>query len=65
MTNFSFTRLWAMIIKEFWQIKRDRPTLIMMIGIPLMQLIMFGFAINANPHNLPTALVSAVTSRVL
>lgn len=59
MTNFSFTRLWAMIIKEFWQIKRDRPTLIMMIGIPLMQLIMFGFAINANPHNLPTALVSA------
>jgi ABC-2 type transport system permease protein len=55
--TFSWQRLWAMIIKEFIQMKRDKPTLGMMVGIPMIQLILFGFAINVNPKHLPTALV--------
>ena len=57
MTHFSFARLFAIIVKEFIQTKRDRPTLAMMILLPLIQLTLFGFAINTNPKNLPTALV--------
>ncbi|MBF0496037.1 MAG: ABC transporter permease, partial [Deltaproteobacteria bacterium] len=59
---FSFRRLWAMIIKEFRQMRRDRVTFAMMIGIPLMQLILFGFAINSDPKNLPTAVLTADNS---
>lgn len=59
---FSFRRLTAIITKEFIQMKRDRVTLAMIVMIPLMQLILFGFAINSNPKNLPTALVSADSS---
>ncbi|MBU0455850.1 MAG: ABC transporter permease [Gammaproteobacteria bacterium] len=55
--NFSFQRLWAVIIKEFIQMKRDHITLAMIIIIPLMQLLLFGYAINSNPKNLPTALI--------
>ncbi len=55
----SFNRLLAMIIKEFIQMLRDKSTLGMIIGIPLMQLIIFGFAINTNPRYLPTAVVNA------
>lgn len=55
---FSFHRLWAMIIKEFIQLKRDRMTFAMMIGIPLMQMILFGYAINNDPRHLPTAIIS-------
>lgn len=62
INNFSISRLWAMIIKEFIQIRRDRPTIIMMLAIPFIQLILFGFAINTNPKNLPTALVAADNS---
>ena len=62
-------RLLAMISKEFVQMRRDKVTLGMMIGIPLIQLILFGFAINSNPRNLPTAIVgdqySAFTRRIL
>lgn len=50
-------RLLAMIRKEFIQMRRDKTTLGMMIGIPLIQLTLFGFAINLNPRNLPTAIV--------
>lgn len=57
--GFSFTRLGAMIVKEFTQIRRDKVTFIMMMGIPLLQLVLFGFAINSNPKNLPTAVVSS------
>ncbi len=57
MDTLSWPRLKAVIIKEFIQMKRDRPTLAMMIGIPCLQLILFGFAINVNPKHLPTALV--------
>ncbi|HEX9181284.1 MAG TPA: ABC transporter permease [Burkholderiales bacterium] len=48
-----------MVAKEFIQMRRDRLTFAMMVGIPLLQLILFGFAINADPKNLPTAVVSA------
>ncbi len=57
MKDFSVQRLFAVIIKEFIQIKRDRPTLAMMVLLPLVQLILFGYAINSNPKDLPTALV--------
>ena len=51
--------LFAMMIKEFIQMRRDKTTLGMMIGIPLIQLILFGYAINLNPRHLPTAIVGA------
>ena len=55
---FSASRLIAMIIKEFIQMKRDRLTFAMMVGIPLIQLTLFGFAINSDPKHLPTAILS-------
>ncbi len=59
---FSLRRLFAMVSKEFVQMRRDRLTFAMMIGIPLMQLILFGFAINSDPKYLPTALLDADAS---
>ena len=57
MTLFSPGRLWAMIRKEFIQLRRDRLTFAMMVGIPLLQLTLFGFAINGDPKHLPTLVV--------
>jgi ABC-2 type transport system permease protein len=54
--RFTLHRLWAIVLKEFVQMKRDRVTFGMMVGIPLMQLLLFGFAINSDPKHLPTAL---------
>ena len=54
----TFLRLWAMFVKEFIQLRRDRPTFAMIIGIPLIQLLLFGYAINTDPKHLPTALLS-------
>ncbi|HTO03825.1 MAG TPA: ABC transporter permease [Opitutus sp.] len=56
MKRFTFHRLWAVVLKEFVQMKRDRVTFGMMVGIPLMQLLLFGFAINSDPKHLPTAI---------
>jgi ABC-2 type transport system permease protein len=56
MKRFTFHRLWAIVLKEFIQMKRDRVTFGMMVGIPLMQLLLFGFAINSDPKNLPAAI---------
>ena len=53
--GFSLGRIWAILVKEVLQIRRDRLTLAMIIGVPLMQLTLFGFAINFNPKALPTA----------
>src|SRR5262245_35252958 len=47
----------AMLIKEFIQLKRDRVSFAMIIMIPLIQLVLFGYAINTNPRNLPTAVL--------
>jgi ABC-2 type transport system permease protein len=52
-------RLWAMVLKEFVQMRRDRLTFGMMIGIPLLQLVLFGFAINSDPKHLPAAILLA------
>ncbi|WP_035895431.1 ABC transporter permease [Legionella oakridgensis] len=51
------SRLLAVIIKEFIQMRRDKATFAMIVGIPLIQLILFGYAINLNPRHLPTAIV--------
>jgi ABC-2 type transport system permease protein len=59
MRRFTFHRLWAIVLKEFIQMKRDRVTFAMMAGIPLMQLMLFGFAINSDPKHLPTAIRAA------
>jgi ABC-2 type transport system permease protein len=56
---FSLPRLLAVVIKEFVQMRRDRLTFAMIILIPLMQLILFGYAINTNPKDLPTAIIAA------
>ncbi|MCC0036336.1 MAG: ABC transporter permease [Hoeflea sp.] len=57
-TLFSFRRLMAIIAKEAIQMRRDRITFAMMLGVPLMQLVLFGFAINNDPKGLPAALVT-------
>ncbi len=53
--DFSLARIWAILVKEFLQMRRDRVTMGMIVGVPLMQLMLFGFAINFNPKSLPTA----------
>ncbi|MDJ0932732.1 ABC transporter permease [Breoghania sp.] len=53
-----FGHFWAMFIKEFLQLRRDRVTFATMIFIPLMQFLLFGFAINTQPKNLPTVVLS-------
>ena len=55
MMRFSLARIWAILLKEILQMRRDRITLGMIVGVPLMQLCLFGFAINFNPKALPTA----------
>ncbi len=60
MTMFSkagFSRWWSMVVKEFLQLKRDRLTFGMIVGFPIMQLVLFGFAINSDPKHMPTALI--------
>ena len=59
MKAFSLTRWWAIVLKEFLQLRRDRITFGMIIGIPIVQLVLFGYAINTDPKHLPTAVVSA------
>ncbi|HJV63361.1 MAG TPA: ABC transporter permease [Albitalea sp.] len=61
MTRFSLPRTLAIFIKEFQQMMRDRLTFAMAIGVPIMQLVLFGYAINTDPKGLPTALVSTDT----
>jgi ABC-2 type transport system permease protein len=57
--GFSLSRWIGIMVKEFIQLKRDRLTFGMVIGIPVIQLILFGYAINADPKNLPAALLVA------
>jgi ABC-2 type transport system permease protein len=58
-STFSLSRFWAIVVKEFIQMRRDRVTFGMMVGIPLIQLVLFGFAINADPKHLPTVVLMA------
>jgi ABC-2 type transport system permease protein len=55
--RYFWGRTWAMLVKEFIQLKRDRVSFAMIIIIPLMQLMLFGYAINTNPRHLPTAIL--------
>jgi len=55
----SWSRFLAILIKEFRQVRRDRLTFGMMVGVPILQLILFGFAINSDPKHLPLALIDA------
>ena len=57
--TFSLSRWLGILIKEFIQLKRDRLTFGMIVGIPIIQLLLFGFAINSDPKHLPTAVVMA------
>ena len=59
---FSWARFWAVLAKEFVQMRRDRLTFAMMVGIPIIQLVLFGFAINADPKALPAAVLAADNS---
>jgi ABC-2 type transport system permease protein len=58
-TAFSYSRWWGIVLKEFLQLRRDRLTFGMIIGIPIAQLLLFGYAINTNPRHLPTAIIAA------
>jgi ABC-2 type transport system permease protein len=51
-----------MVTKEFLQLRRDRVTFGMIIGIPLIQLTLFGYAINSDPRHMPTAVIAADAS---
>ncbi|MBI3045843.1 MAG: ABC transporter permease [Betaproteobacteria bacterium] len=62
MSAFSWHRFIAVLVKEFVQMRRDRLTFAMMVGIPIIQLVLFGFAINADPRALPAAVLSADNS---
>src|SRR5499426_319144 len=50
-------RMWAMIVKEFVQMRRDRMTFATMLFVPVLQLTLFGYAINTDPKHLPTAML--------
>ncbi|MGQ0698129.1 MAG: ABC transporter permease [Panacagrimonas sp.] len=56
---WSWARFFAVVRKELIQLRRDRLTFAMMVGIPLVQLLLFGYAINNDPKRLPTAVVDA------
>jgi ABC-2 type transport system permease protein len=56
---FSLSRVVAVMAKEFIQMRRDRLTFAMIIGVPVLQLVLFGYAINTDPKHLPTAMIVA------
>ena len=58
-SGFSLARWWSIVQKEFLQLRRDRITFAMMVGIPVIQMALFGFAINSDPKHLPTAVIVA------
>ena len=62
MRRFSISRWWGIVLKEFLQLRRDRITFGMIVGMPVVQLILFGYAINADPKHLPTAVVISESS---
>jgi ABC-2 type transport system permease protein len=60
--SFSWSRWVGIIVKEFIQLKRDRLTFGMIIGVPVLLLILFGYAINVDPKHLPTVVLAADSS---
>ena len=59
MSGFSLARFWGIAHKEFLQLRRDRITFAMVVGIPIAQLVLFGYAINTDPKQLKTAVIAA------
>jgi ABC-2 type transport system permease protein len=57
VNGFSLDRVIAVLVKEFIQLTRDRITYGMLLGVPVVQLLLFGYAINNDPHHLPTAVL--------
>jgi ABC-2 type transport system permease protein len=55
--NGFWRKTWAMLVKEFIQLRRDRVSFVMIIAVPLLQLMLFGYAINTTPRDLPTAVL--------
>jgi ABC-2 type transport system permease protein len=64
MTRWSWARTAAIFIKEWQQMLRDRLTFAMAVGVPILQLVLFGYAINTDPKGLPTAVISPVQSEM-
>lgn len=62
-TGLSWSRVLAVLVKEFKQLTRDRITYAMMLAIPVIQLTLFGYAINSEPRHLPTAVLVQEDSR--
>jgi ABC-2 type transport system permease protein len=54
---FAFGRFWGIVLKEFLQLRRDKVTFAMIVGIPIAQLVLFGYAINSDPKHLRTAVI--------
>ncbi|MDX5330638.1 MAG: ABC transporter permease, partial [Caulobacteraceae bacterium] len=57
MTALALSRVAAVMVKEFRQLSRDRLTYAMMLVMPVIQLLLFGYAINSEPRHLPTAVL--------
>jgi ABC-2 type transport system permease protein len=57
MKRISWGRVWAMLVKEFTQLHRDRATLSIVLVMPIMQLLLYGYAVNADPHHIKTAVL--------
>jgi ABC-type multidrug transport system permease subunit len=63
MTGFSLRRFLAVLHKETLEMRRDRATIGLTVMLPLIQLFLFGYALNANPRHLPTGVLAAEESR--
>jgi ABC-2 type transport system permease protein len=64
VNGFSLSRWWGLVLKELLQLRRDRITFGMIVGIPIAQLLLFGYAINTEPRHLPTAVVISEHSEI-
>jgi ABC-2 type transport system permease protein len=62
--GFSLVRWWSIVRKEFLQLRRDRVTFAMIVGVPILQMALFGYAINTDPKHLDTAILSADDSDI-
>ena len=58
-TSNSWGRIVAVLLKELVQLRRDRLTFAMLVGVPILQLVLFGYAINGDPRQLPTVVVAS------
>ena len=61
---FSIARWWSIVRKEFLQLRRDRVTFAMIVGVPIIQMALFGYAINTDPKHLDTAVINADNTNI-